>query len=133
MKKHVDQFKPGQSIPHCHLNAELTSNDEMSPPKLFHQVNLVGSKDPFKFITLILDPQRTLPGPNQPSCMFCVIPFIKKFSVYCLCAKGRCIYVRFTFLYGLASKQSHTSLAHYLSSPKVFVVMTICVHWWFCC
>ncbi|XP_064391958.1 uncharacterized protein LOC135339662 isoform X4 [Halichondria panicea] len=62
MKKHVDQFKPGQSIPHCHLNAELTSNDEMSPPKLFHQVNLVGAKDPFKFITLILDPQRTLPA-----------------------------------------------------------------------
>ncbi len=66
MKKHVDQFKPGQSIPHCHLNAELTSNDEMSPPKLLHQVKLVGAKDPFKFITLNLVLQRTLPGQNTP-------------------------------------------------------------------
>ncbi len=66
MKKNVDQFKPGQSIPHCHLNAELTINDEVSPPKLLHQVKLVGAKDPFKFITLNLVLQRTLPGQNTP-------------------------------------------------------------------
>ncbi len=60
MKKHVDQFKPGQSIPHCHLKAEV------SPPELLHQVKLVGAKDPFKFITLNLVLQQTLPGQNTP-------------------------------------------------------------------
>ncbi len=66
MKKHVDQFKPGQSIPHCHLKAKLTSNHEVSPPELLHQVKLVGAKDPFKFITLNLVLQQTLPGQNTP-------------------------------------------------------------------
>ncbi|XP_064401971.1 uncharacterized protein LOC135347820 isoform X4 [Halichondria panicea] len=61
IKKHVDQFKPGQRIPYCHLNAEMTNKRKKSTPKLFHQVKLVGAKVPYNFITINLDPQRTLP------------------------------------------------------------------------
>ena len=68
MKKHVDQFKPGQRIPYCHLNAEMANK---SAPKLFHQVKLVGAKDPYNIITINLDPQRTLPGQND-TCMYIV-------------------------------------------------------------
>ncbi len=71
MKKNVDQFKPGQSIPHCHLKAKLTSNHEVSAPELLHQVKLVGAKDPFKFITLNLILQQTLPGQNIPVICVC--------------------------------------------------------------
>ncbi len=67
MKTTVDQFKPGQKIPHCHLKAEVTSNHKMPAPKLFHQVKLVGAKDPYNTVTISLDPQETLPGQNTPS------------------------------------------------------------------
>ncbi len=66
MKKHVDQFKPGELIPHCHLKAEMTNKHKKSASILVHQVKLVGAKDPFKFITIHLDPQRTLPGQITP-------------------------------------------------------------------
>ncbi len=79
MKKHVDQFKPGQSIPHCHLKAKVTSDHEVSPPELLHKVKLVGAKDPFKFITLNLVLQQTLPGQNQ---LLCVIPLNSQFMVF---------------------------------------------------
>ena len=52
-------FKPGQRIPYCHLHAELRKKNKESVPKLFHQVKLVGAKDPVNFITL------TLPGNND--------------------------------------------------------------------
>ncbi|XP_064401960.1 uncharacterized protein LOC135347815 isoform X2 [Halichondria panicea] len=61
IKKHVDQFKPGQRIPYCHLKAEMTNKRKKSAPKLFHQVKLVGAKDPYNIITIDLDPQRTFP------------------------------------------------------------------------
>ncbi|XP_064392749.1 ankyrin-2-like isoform X2 [Halichondria panicea] len=67
-KKHVDQFKPGQRIPHCHLNAELTINDEMSPAKLLHQVKLVGAKFPYNIVTLNLVLQRSLSGAAATKC-----------------------------------------------------------------
>ncbi len=59
----VDQFKPGQRIPHCHLKAEVTANHKMSAPKLFHRVKLVGAKVPYNIVTIFLDPQ-TLLGKN---------------------------------------------------------------------
>ncbi|XP_064402405.1 uncharacterized protein LOC135348156 [Halichondria panicea] len=65
IKKHVDQFKPGQRIPYCHLNAEMTNKRKKSAPKLFLQVKLVGAKDPYNIITINLDPQRTLPAARE--------------------------------------------------------------------
>ncbi len=87
MKKHVDQFKPGQSIPHCHLNAKLTSNHEVSPPELLHQVKLVGAKDPFKFITLNLVLQQTLPGQNARN------NSLTPDKIRSLCARDRSLHV----------------------------------------
>ncbi len=72
MKTTVDQFKPGQRIPHCHLKAEVTSNHEMSAPKLFHQVKLVGAKLPYNIVTINLDSQETPPGQNTPLFSFYV-------------------------------------------------------------
>ena len=62
IKKHVDQFKPGQRIPHCHLKAEVTSKHKKTVSKLFHQVRLVGAKEPFNVVTFDLDPQLKYPG-----------------------------------------------------------------------
>ncbi|XP_064401224.1 uncharacterized protein LOC135347256 isoform X2 [Halichondria panicea] len=66
IKKNVDQFKPGQRIPHCHLKAEITNKRRKSAPKLSHKVNLLGAKDPFQFTTIDLDLQSTLPQ-SKPS------------------------------------------------------------------
>ena len=62
IKKHVDQFKPGQRIPHCHLKAEVTSKRKKTVSKLFHQVRLVGAKEPFNIVTFDLDSQLKQPG-----------------------------------------------------------------------
>ena len=62
IKKHVDMFKPGQRIPHCHLKAEVTSKGEKTVSKLFHQVKLVGAKEPFNVVTFTLDTQLKQPG-----------------------------------------------------------------------
>ena len=49
-------FKSGQRIPHCHLKAEVTGKFKKTVSKLFHQVRLVGAKEPFNVVTFDLDP-----------------------------------------------------------------------------
>ncbi|XP_064392422.1 uncharacterized protein LOC135340061 isoform X3 [Halichondria panicea] len=69
IKKHVDQFKPGQRIPHCSLMAEMTMAEmtnkrKKSVPMLFHQhqIRLVGARAPYNSITINLDSQEMFLG-----------------------------------------------------------------------
>ena len=85
IKKHVDLFKPGQRIPHCHLKAKVTNKHRKTISSLFHQVKLVGAKEPYNMITFDLDPQHMLPGKSIHA--WCRQFIVWCFVEYLLCPK----------------------------------------------
>ena len=52
MKKHVDNYRPGQWIPSCQLSAVFVLAEDKKIPLLQYQVKLVGAKEPFNMIAI---------------------------------------------------------------------------------
>ena len=65
IKKKVDNFKPGQMIPSCQLNATIVSVQTSKVPSLEYCVKLLGAKKPYDMFTIIPSSTATISRGNK--------------------------------------------------------------------
>ena len=53
-KEDVDDYRPGQGIPSCHLLAQIVDRSTIEP--LQHAITLDGAEPPNTFFTIYIDP-----------------------------------------------------------------------------